>query len=162
MSFVSELKEDNMKPLVVLLSSFVIAIFVIKIVNRDYNFALSARIAMSMMLCFTAIGHFAFTKGMSMMIPQFVPYKETFVHLTGLFEILLAVGLLIPKLKLVSGWILIIFLVLMLPANIYASFNNVNYQKETFDGNGLSYLWFRIPLQFLFIAWTYFSSIRFF
>ncbi len=162
MSFVSELKEDNMKPLVVLVSSFVIAIFVIKIVNKDYDFALSARIAMSIMLCFTAIGHFAFTKGMSMMIPQFIPYKETFVHLTGLFEILLAIGLLIPRLKVVSGWALIIFLVLMLPANIYASLNNVNYQKGTFDGNGLSYLWFRIPLQFLFIAWAYFSSIRFF
>ena len=37
MSFVSELKEDNMKPLVVLLSSFVIAIFVTKIINKDYS-----------------------------------------------------------------------------------------------------------------------------
>jgi len=138
MNFVIELKEDNMKPLAVLLSSFVIAI-----------------------LCFTAIGHFAFTKGMSMMIPQFIPYKETFVQLTGIFEILLASGLLIPKLKVISAWTLIVFLLLMLPANIYASLNNVNYQKGTFDGNGLSYLWFRIPLQFLFIVWSYYSSIRF-
>jgi len=151
-----------MKPLVVLLSSFVIAIFIIKIVNKGYNFALSARIAMSIMLCFTAIGHFAFTKGMSMMIPQFIPFKTSLVHLTGLFEILLAIGLLIPKLKVVSGWTLIIFLLLILPANIYASIHNIDYQKGTFDGNGLSYLWFRIPLQFLFIAWTYFSSIRIF
>lgn len=149
-----------MKPLVVLLSCFVIAVFVIKIVNKKYDFALSARIAISIMLCFTAIGHFAFTKGMSMMIPQFIPYKEIFVHLTGLFEILLAIGLLIPKLKVVSGWALIVFLVLMLPANIYASLNNVNYQKGTFDGHGITYLWFRIPLQFLFIVWTYLSSIR--
>ena len=83
MSFVSELKENNMKPLVVLLSSFVIAIFVIKIINKDYSFALSARIAMSVMLSFTAIGHFAFTKGMSMMIPQFIPFKTNLVYLTG-------------------------------------------------------------------------------
>ncbi len=151
-----------MKPLVVLLLSFVIAIFVIKIVTKSYDFALSARIAMAIMLCFTAIGHFAFTKGMSMMIPKFVPYKETFVHLTGLFEILLAIGLLIPKLKIITGWTLIVFLILMLPANIYASLNNVNYQKGTFDGYGLSYLWFRIPLQFLFIIWTYLSTIRIF
>ena len=149
-----------MKPLGVLLLSFVIAIFVIKIVAKEYDFTLSARIAMSIMLCFTAIGHFAFTKGMSMMIPQFIPFKTKLVYLTGLFEILLAIGLLIPKIKVISGWGLIIFLVLMLPANIYASIHNVNYQKGTFDGNGLSYLWFRIPLQVLFIAWTYFSSIR--
>ncbi len=149
-----------MKPLLVLLSSFVIALFVVKIVNKEYDFALSARIAMSIMLCFTAIGHFVFTKGMSMMIPEFVPFKTSFVHLTGLFEIVVAIGLLIPNLKMISGWALIIFLVLMLPANIYAAMHNIDYQKGTFEGNGLSYLWFRIPLQFLFIAWTYFSSIR--
>ena len=149
-----------MKPLIVLLLSFTISLFVIKIINNEYDFQLSAKIAMSIMLVFTAIGHFAFTKGMSMMIPQFIPYKETFVYLTGVFEILLAISLLIPRFKYISGWTLIIFLLLMLPANIYASINNVNYQKGTFDGNGLGYLWFRIPLQFLFIAWTYISTIR--
>ena len=112
------------------------------------------------MLLFTAIGHFVFTEGMSMMIPKFIPLKESFVYLTGVFEILLAIGLLIPRLKDISGWVLIIFLLLMLPANIYASINNVNYQKGTFDGNGLTYLWFRIPLQILFIIWIYICSIR--
>ena len=149
-----------MKPLIILLSSFLISLIVIKITNKEYDYALSGRIAMSVMLVFTAIGHFAFTKGMSMMIPKFIPYKETFVNLTGIFEILLAIGLLIPRFKYISGWTLIIFLLLMLPANIYASINNINYQKGTFDGNGLTYLWFRIPLQFLFIIWSYISAIR--
>tara|TARA_R110000772_G_scaffold194020_1_gene304817 strand:- start:421 stop:879 length:459 start_codon:yes stop_codon:yes gene_type:complete len=149
-----------MKPLIVLLLSFTISIFVVEIIKKEYNFALSARIAMSIMLVFTAIGHFAFTKGMSMMIPKFIPFKESFVYLTGIFEILLAMGLLVPKFKTASGWAFIIFLMLMLPANIYASVNNVNYQKGTFDGNGMMYLWFRIPLQVLFISWAYLSTIR--
>lgn len=149
-----------MKPLIVLLSSFVIAIFAVKIITKEYDFALSARIAISVMLCFTALGHFIYTKGMSMMIPQFIPYKASFVHITGIYEILLAICLLIPRLKVISGWALIIFLLLMLPANIYAALNNINYQKGTFDGDGLRYLWFRIPLQCLFIVWTYLSSIR--
>lgn len=149
-----------MKPLIVLLFCFVISILVIKIIKKEYDFTLSARIAMSIMLVFTAVGHFVFTKGMSMMIPKFIPFKEVFVYLTGIFEILLAIGLLIPKLKTISGWTLIVFLLLMLPANIYASMNNVNLQKGTFDGNGLVYLWFRIPLQILFIIWTYISTIR--
>lgn len=149
-----------MKPLIILLSSFVISLTIIKIIKKEYDFALSGRIAMSIMLLFTAIGHFVFTQGMSMMIPKFIPYKETFVHLTGVFEISLAIGLLIPRWKYISGWALIIFLLLMLPANIYTSVHNVNYQKGTLDGKGLSYLWFRIPLQFLFIIWTYLSAIR--
>ncbi|WP_276390933.1 DoxX family protein [Eudoraea chungangensis] len=149
-----------MKTLIVLLLSCTIYIFAIKIIKKEYDLALSARIAMSTMLVFTAIGHFVFTQGMSLMIPKFIPFKESFVYLTGLFEILIAIGLLIPRFKYLSGWTLIIFLLLMLPANVYASINNVNYEKATFDGNGLGYLWFRIPLQFLFIAWTYICSIR--
>ncbi|MEY8780186.1 DoxX family protein [Allomuricauda sp. XS_ASV26] len=149
-----------MKPLIVLLFSFTISLLIIKITNRTYDFKLSGRIAMSIMLVFTAIGHFAFTKGMSMMIPKFIPYKETFVHLTGIFEIILAIGLLVPRVKHISGWALIIFLILMLPANIVAALNKVDYQNATLDGNGLSYLWFRIPLQLLFIIWTYMSTIK--
>lgn len=149
-----------MKPLIVLLLSFTISLFILKIIKKEYDFALSARIAMSIMLVFTAVGHFAFTKGMSMMIPKFIPFKESFVYLTGMFEILLAIGLLITKFKTISGYALIIFLLLMLPANIYASVNNVNLQKGTLDGNGITYLWFRIPLQILFIIWTYISTIR--
>lgn len=149
-----------MRPLLVLFLSFAVSILAIKVITKEYDFGLSARIAMSTMLVFTAIGHFVFTKGMSLMIPDFIPYKESFVHITGVFEILIAIGLLIPGFKYLSGWMLIIFLLLMLPANIYASIHQVNYQKGTFDGNGLAYLWFRIPLQILFLVWTYICSIR--
>jgi uncharacterized membrane protein len=68
--------------------------------------------------------------------------------------------LLIPKLSVVSGWILIVFFLLLLPANIYASIKHIDFQKATFDGNGLAYLWFRIPLQIFFIIWTYISAIK--
>ena len=149
-----------MKPLIVLLLSFIISTFLIKIIRKEYDFALSARIAMAIMLVFTAVGHFVYTKGMSMMIPDFIRFKQGFVHLTGVFEIVMAIGLLIPRFQYVSGWVLIVFLVLMLPANIYASVHKVNYQTGTLDGHGLAYLWFRIPLQLLFIIWTYISSIR--
>ncbi|APZ47458.1 hypothetical protein BW723_14705 [Polaribacter reichenbachii] len=148
-----------MKPLLILLSTFTLALIIIKLIYKEYYFALSARIAMAVMLLFTAIGHFVFTKGMSMMIPGFIPFKTLFVYLTGIFEILLAIGLCTHNLKVLSGYALIIFLLLMLPANIYASINNVNYQEGTFNGNGLAYLWFRIPLQILFIIWTYISTI---
>ena len=150
-----------MKPLIVLLIVFCISIFAIKLATRNYDFPLSARIAMCAMLCFTAIGHFAFTKGMSMMIPDFIPFKIELIYLTGILEILLGLCLLIPSFKVYAGWILILFFILMLPANINASMDKLDYQKGTFDGNGLLYLWFRIPLQLLFIIWTYLSTIKY-
>lgn len=149
-----------MKPLIVLLSVFTISLFATKIFRNSYDFALSGRIAMSAMLVFTATAHFAFSKGMAMMLPDFIPYKTETVYLTGIIEIAAAVGLFIPNLRIVTGWLLIAFFILILPANIYAAIKNIDYQKGTSDGSGLMYLWFRIPLQILFIAWTYFSAIK--
>lgn len=149
-----------MIPLIVLLAVFVVALFSIKILRGSYQFAQSGRIAMSAMLVFTAIGHFAFAKGMAMMLPSFIPYKIETVYLTGVLEIAAAVGLLIPGVRVVTGWLLIAFFILILPANIYASINHVDYQKATFDGNGPAYLWFRVPLQVLFIGWVYFAAVK--
>jgi uncharacterized membrane protein len=149
-----------MKPLIVLLSIFLISIFIIKLITQKYDLFLSARIGMCAMLIFTAIGHFAFTKGMAMMIPSIIPLKTEIIYLTGLLEILLGICLLIPRLTVYTGWILIAFFIVLLPANIYAAIKHIDYQKGTFDGNGLNYLWFRIPLQVFFIVWTYISSIK--
>jgi uncharacterized membrane protein len=150
-----------MKPLIVLLAVFGIAVFALKIATHNYDLALSARIAMSAMLLLTAAGHFVFTKGMTLMIPDFIPFKTAMVYLTGIIEILAAIGLLIPGLRVLTAWLLILFFVLLLPSNIKAAIKHIDYQKGTFDGSGLNYLWFRAPLQILFIAWIYFSSIRF-
>lgn len=149
-----------MKPLFVLIFGFLISLAAIKILKQEYKLNLAARIAMTLMLIFTAIGHFIFTKGMAMMIPKFIPFKISLIYITGIFEIIIAIGLLFENLKTTFGWTLIIFLVLMLPANIYAALNNVNYQEATYNGSGISYLWFRIPLQLLFIIWTYFSCFK--
>lgn len=149
-----------MKPLIVLLTVFAVSLLVTRIFRGTYELDLSGRIAMSAMLMFSAIGHFAFTKGMSLMIPDFIPFKTETVCLTGIAEIIFAIGLLLPNYRILTAWLLIIFLILVLPANIYSSIKQVDYQKATFDGKGLSYLWFRIPLQILFIFWTYLSAIN--
>ncbi|NHE57629.1 DoxX family protein [Cyclobacterium plantarum] len=149
-----------MKPLFILLIVFTITVFVIKFLTHHYNLPLAGRIAMCVMLIFTAIGHFAFTKGMEMMIPDFIPFKTEVVYLTGLMEIILGIGLLFPSTRVYSAWILIIFFMLILPANIKAAIENIDIQKASFDGPGLSYLWFRIPMQILLIIWVYISTIR--
>ena len=148
-----------MKPLIVLLASFTFALIGIRLTLGYFDFTLAGRIAMSIMLLFTAIGHFAFTKGMAMMIPQFIPFKTALVYLTGIFEIAAAAGLLIPSLYTTTAWLLIAFFVLMLPANIYAAINKVDYQKGDNNGSGINYLWFRVPLQALFIGWVFCSCI---
>jgi uncharacterized membrane protein len=149
-----------MKPLIVLLAVFITALVGLKLFKGRLEYGLAGRIALSAMLVFTAVAHFAFTKGMEMMLPPFIPFKTQVVYLTGLIEMVAAIGLLLPNLRVTTGWLLIAFFVLILPANVYAAIKQVNYQTGTFTGNGPSYLWFRVPLQLFFIAWTYISAIR--
>lgn len=150
-----------MKPLIVLLSVFALCLLTTNVFYGNYEFALSGRIAMSVMLLFTATAHFAFNKGMAMMVPAFVPYKRQVVYLTGIIEIIGALGLFFSDIRILTGWLLIIFFILIVPANIYAAVHHIDYQKGSSDGSGLSYLWFRIPLQVLFILWVYFSAVKY-
>lgn len=149
-----------MKPLIILILVFVVSLITTKVALGNFKVAFSGRMAMSAMLLFTAIGHFAFTKGMAMMLPDFVPFKTETVYLTGIIEIAAAIGLMIARFRIVTAWLLILFFLLVLPANIYASIKHIDYQRGTSNGNGLTYLWFRIPLQLLFILWTYFFVIK--
>jgi uncharacterized membrane protein len=146
-----------MKPFLVLIFSFLLSVFAIKIFLHRYDFVLAARIAMSVMLLFTATAHFAFSKGMSMMLPGFFPFKMAVIYMTGIIELAAAIGLQMSGVRVLTGWLLIIFFILVLPANIYAAIKHIDYQKGTPEGKGPNYLWFRIPLQLVFILWVYFS-----
>jgi len=148
-----------MKPLILLLVVFLVAALVSRLLNGEIAWKFAGKLALSIMLLFTALGHFKFSEGMILMLPPALPFKSAIIFLTGVFEILLAVTIWIPVLVCISGWALIIFLVLLLPSNIYASIQHVNLEKADFTGPGPLYLLFRIPLQLLFIAWTYFCCI---
>jgi uncharacterized membrane protein len=148
-----------MKPLIVLIAVFLLCLAITAITGHT-NVVISGRIAMSVMLVFTAIGHFKFTAGMTMMLPSFIPAKKQIVLATGFIEILAAIGLLVPSTTTITAILLIIFFVLILPANIYAAMQKVDLEKSTNTGNGLNYLWFRIPEQLLFILWVYYFAIK--
>ena len=149
-----------MKPFIILLSAFITSMGITKLFTGEFDYPLSGKIAMSVMLVFTSMAHFIYTKGMVMMMPGFIPYKKGLVYLTGLIEIAAAAGLLIFPLSRITAWLLILFFVLVLPANIRAAVGNVNYQKGDSNGSGVRYLWFRIPLQLFFILWVYFFAIK--
>jgi len=74
-----------MNPLIVLLVSFLISLFTLRLFHNQFEFALSGKIAMSVMLPFTTLGHFIFPKGMAMMKPGFIPFKKEMVYVIGIF-----------------------------------------------------------------------------
>ena len=86
---------------------------------------------------------------LSIMPPPFPLHKEA-VYISGFFEILGGICVLIPSLRKLAGWGLIALLVSVYPANIYMAIN-----PEAFPEISIGLLYFRLPLQFLFIYWAY-------
>ena len=149
-----------MEPLIVLIVAFGITLLTAKLIKRAWLYSFAGCFAMSLMLIFTGIGHFLYPNGMALMLPDFIPYKKELIYLTGVIEIAAAVGLLLPRFRKLTAWSLIIFFIAILPANIYAAYHHVNLKTASLDGSGLDYLWFRVPLQILFIAWVYYFGIK--
>lgn len=145
--------------LIILFFTFGASVSLNKFVLGDWQYMFSGNKAMFLMLCFTAAGHFKFSSGMELMIPKFIPLKKELVYITGVLEILAGITLLFPAFRQTTGLLLILFFILILPANSNAAINH-NYQKGTFDGHGPAYLWFRIPMQILLILWVWFFAIK--
>jgi uncharacterized membrane protein len=86
---------------------------------------------------------------LSIMPPAFPMHLEA-VYISGLFEILGGVCVLIPSLRRIAGLGLIALLISVYPANIYMAIT-----PEAFPEISIELLYFRLPLQFLFIYWAY-------
>jgi uncharacterized membrane protein len=82
-------------------------------------------------------------------MPPFLPWHLSLVHLSGLLEIVLGLLLLIPKFTRIAAWGLVALLVAVFPANIHMAINHELYPEYS-----VMALWLRLPFQFVLIAWT--------
>ena len=104
--------------------------------------------ALSVMILFTASAHFTSLKeDLIKMVPEQFPYPRRIVFVTGILEILGAIGLLIPHVRTAAGICLAILFVAMFPANIKAAI-----KKVPLRGQPATPLWLRLPMQVLFIG----------
>ncbi|MEV4542285.1 DoxX family protein [Micromonospora echinaurantiaca] len=124
-------------------------------VRRFATWPAAAAHALAIMLVMTASAHFV-PAGVTVMpthddlvrmVPPAVPFPSAAVYLTGVLELLGALGLVIPRTRRAAGYCLALLFVVMLPANIYAATADVPFADEP-----ASPLWQRIPEQILYIA----------
>ncbi|HKO42240.1 MAG TPA: DoxX family protein [Pyrinomonadaceae bacterium] len=143
--------------LLLLLTGPFLVITLLSYLSPRFNLRLStrARIGLTLFFLFTGLGHFIRTEPMAAMLPPSVPYRVELIYLTGVFELLGAVGVWIPKLMKITGVCLILMMLAVLPANIYSAFNRVEFGGHEY---GAVYLLVRVPFQLFVIAWTYFAT----
>lgn len=114
-----------------------------------------ARISLSLLFAFTALGHFIRTEEMAAMLPPVVSHSLEIIYVTGVFELLGAIGIWIPRLRRLTGLCLILMLVCVFPANIYSAIMRVNFGGHAL---GPTYLLMRLPFQLFVIGWTYVAT----
>lgn len=81
------------------------------------------------------------------MVPPAVPLPSLMIYLTGVLELLGALGLFRTETRRPAGLGLVALFVVMLPANVYAAVSDV-----PFNGAPATPLWARIPEQVLYIG----------
>ena len=116
----------------------------------------AGRLALVIMFLFTGTSHFTSMKyDFAAMIPAPLPNDLWVIYLTGVLEIVGALGLLIPRTRKLAGICLVLLLVALFPANVYAALNEIPLR-----GEAPTPLWLRGPIQLLFIGMVWWTSIK--
>lgn len=97
--------------------------------------------------------HFLRPKPFVKIVPSYLPAPLALVYISGFFEILGGLGLLIPQTRSWAAWGLIALYIAVFPANIYMLTHNISLDPEKPIPRWA--LWLRLPFQFVFIAWAY-------
>lgn len=119
--------------------------------NPLKDFRDNARIATGIAFVFSGFSHFAVPAKFLEMMPPFLPMPLFLVYLSGFFEIIGGIGLIISKTKGIAAAGLLVLLLAVFPANIYVALNNI--QLGGFMSNQI-YQWIRLPMQFVLIIWV--------
>lgn len=96
--------------------------------------------------------HFVAPDPFIRIVPGFLPAPAALVYLSGVIEILLGIGLLVPATRHPAAWGLVALFIAVYPANLNMAINDIEIA-------GIPNTWWfqaiRLPFQFVLIAWAY-------
>lgn len=110
---------------------------------------LLTRIALAILFLTAGVGHFTHTSGFERIVPPYLPGPRILVYVSGIFEVLGGLGILVPATQKLAGWGLVALLVAVFPANVYMATAGIkigNFPSEPWMA------WARLPLQAVLIA----------
>ncbi len=101
------------------------------------------------------VAHFVNTEFFVSIVPPYLPAPLALVYVSGVFEILGGVGVLLPATRRAAGIGLVALLIAVFPANLHMALN-----PDGFVAQGIPYwsLYARLPVQLLFIGWTWWAT----
>lgn len=110
-------------------------------------------IVMSWFYISAGLLHFTNTNWFLQIVPPYLPLKLELVYVSGFFEIIFGLMLVLPSWRYYAGWGLVLLLIAVYPANIYLAQTN----GAAMNTSALV-AWGRLPFQFLFIGIAYWHT----
>ena len=111
------------------------------------------------LLALTMVGagllHFTSPDRYVRIMPAYLPAPHALVLISGFFEIVGGVAVIIPRLRVAAGWGLIALYIAVFPANINAAIHHLSIGNAPVAP---ALPWLRLPLQLVFIAWAHWMT----
>tara|TARA_R110000744_G_scaffold353186_2_gene459486 strand:- start:1575 stop:1961 length:387 start_codon:yes stop_codon:yes gene_type:complete len=98
------------------------------------------------------IAHFVVADFFMMAMPDYLGYHKELVLVSGVLEILGAIGILIPQTRLLAGYGLIALIIAVYPANIHMALHPEKYKNLS-----ELFLYIRLPFQFIFVWFVWWA-----
>ncbi len=111
-----------------------------------------SKVVLAGFLVFAGSMHFARPEFFLKIMPPYLPFPMGLVLISGAFEILSGICLLIPRLSRVAAFGIIALMLAVFPANIY-----LFQHQEILPAPPLVHL-LRLPMQAVFILWAYWHT----
>ena len=114
------------------------------------------RWVLTTMMILLGVLHFVAVDAFAQIIPPQLPWPYGLVWISGVFEILLGVGLIPEKTRRLAGWGLVALYIAVFPANVYMAVANVRIRD--LPPAPPAFLWGRLPFQAVLVAWALWVS----
>lgn len=102
---------------------------------------------------FAGVNHFLSPEFYVNIMPPYLPWHLELVYLSGIAEIALGIGLVIPRYRSLAAWGVIALLIAVFPANLHQALNDVPMPGS--DASIGAMRWARLPFQAVFILWAW-------
>jgi uncharacterized membrane protein len=105
------------------------------------------RVIVAVSMIAIGIAHFVIPAGFVAIVPAWLPAPEALVAISGFFEIVGGLGLLVRRVRRAASYGLVALYVAVFPANINMAVHDLRP-----EGIHVSAFWARLPFQIVFIA----------
>lgn len=109
-------------------------------------------IIISLFFLIGGVAHFVFADFFVLAIPDYLSYHKELVIISGIFELLGAIGILVPKTRRFAAYGLILLVIAVFPANI-----NMALHPEKYANISALLLYLRLPVQFFFVWYIWWA-----